>query len=65
MKQEMLLQDQVIENKRRQLSMIAATQLLGGNMIGLATPAWQSDILGLENEIAQASVVDRALATLG
>ncbi len=53
MKQEMLLQDQVIENKRRQLSMIAATQLLGGNMIGLATPAWQSDILGLENEIAR------------
>lgn len=52
-KQETVRQEQVIENKRRQLSMVAATQMLSGNMLGLAHPAWKADLLSLENEIAR------------
>jgi lipopolysaccharide export system permease protein len=51
--QEMQIQEQVIQNMRRQLSMVAATQMLGGNMLGLADPTWQLDILKLDNEIAR------------
>ena len=51
MKQEILNQKQVIQNKRRQLSMVAANQILGGNMIGLAHPTWHNDVGQLEKEI--------------
>lgn len=51
MESEAVYQDQVIEDMRSKLSMVAATQLLTGNMIGLAHPKWNEDAHDLKKAI--------------
>ncbi len=51
MANESVLQDLRIANTRRELAVRAATQLLGGNMIGLSHPVWLSKAKTLRKEI--------------
>lgn len=49
MKKESLAQNRVISTKQKELALMSAFQLMGGNLIGLTHPNWQADLRDLDD----------------
>ena len=51
MERELILQEELIKNRRQDLAMKAGIQMLGGNMMALTSPEWKTELKDLRTDV--------------